>query len=106
MNVLAISGSLRDASINSAFCRAAARLARAPLRVAVYPGLGLLPLFNPDLEASPPLAARELRSAVTSADALIIASPEYAHGIPGALKNALDWLVSHEGIVDKPIALV
>jgi NAD(P)H-dependent FMN reductase len=106
MNVLAISGSLRQASINSAFCRAAARLARPPLRVSVFPGLGLLPLFNPDLEACPPDAVQELRSAVTRADALIIASPEYAHGIPGALKNALDWLVSHEGTVHKPIALV
>jgi NAD(P)H-dependent FMN reductase len=106
MNVLAISGSLRHASINSGFCRAAARLAPPPLQVSVFQGIGLLPLFNPDLEASPPAVVQHLRSAVGRADALIIASPEYAHGISGPLKNALDWLVSHEGTVHKPIALV
>ncbi len=106
MNVLAISGSLRAGSINSALCRAAARLAPPSLRISVLPGLGDLPLFNPDLEASAPGAVRGFRSAVAGADALIIASPEYAHGISGAMKNALDWLVSFEGTVGKPVALV
>lgn len=106
MQVLAFSGSLRAASINSAFCRAAARLARPPLQVSVFAGLGRLPLFNPDLEAAAPAAVQELRDAVSRADALIIASPEYAHGISGVMKNALDWLVSHEGAVGKPVALV
>src|SRR5215472_7489716 len=81
MNVLALPGSLRAASINAAFCRAASRLAPPPLRISVYAGLGELPLFNPDLEADPPRAVREFRDAVGSARALIIASPEYAHGI-------------------------
>lgn len=106
MHVLALSGSLRAASINSALCRAAARLAPAPMRVDVFDGIGALPLFNPDLEADPPAAVQALRHAVSRADALLIASPEYAHGISGVMKNALDWLVSHEGTVDKPIALV
>lgn len=106
MHVLALSGSLRAASINSAFCRAAARLARSPLQVSVFPGLGRLPLFNPDLETSAPGAVQELRDAVSRADALVIASPEYAHGISGVMKNALDWLVSHEGTVGKPVVLV
>ncbi|XHS76627.1 NADPH-dependent FMN reductase [Burkholderiaceae bacterium UC74_6] len=106
MHVLALSGSLRQASINSAFCRAAARLATAPLRVQVYAGLGALPLFNPDLEAQPPAAVQDLRAAVARADALLIASPEYAHGVSGVMKNALDWLVSDEGVVGKPVALV
>jgi chromate reductase, NAD(P)H dehydrogenase (quinone) len=103
---LAISGSLRTASINSAFCRAAAKLAAPPLQVIVFRELGHLPLFNPDLEADPPGAVVAFRNAVGKASALIIASPEYAHGISGVLKNALDWLVSYEGFVDKPIALV
>lgn len=103
---LALSGSLRAASINSAFCRAAARLAAPPLQVIVFGGLGHLPLFNPDLEADPPGTVVAFRNAVGKADALIIASPEYAHGISGVLKNALDWLVSYEGFVDKPIVLV
>jgi chromate reductase len=106
MKVLALSGSLRAASINSAFCRAASRLAPAPLEVSVYANLGELPLFNPDLEADPPRAVREFRDAIESAGALLIASPEYAHGISGVLKNALDWLVSFEGFIDKRVALV
>lgn len=106
MNVLAISGSLRTASINSAFCRAAARLAPAPLHVTVLAGLGALPLFNPDLEADPPSAVQDWRAAVGQADALLIASPEYAHGVSGVMKNALDWLVSFEGTVRKPVAIV
>jgi NAD(P)H-dependent FMN reductase len=106
VNVLAFSGSLRRQSINSAFCRAAARLAPAPMCITLFDGLGRLPLFNPDLEERPPEPVRRFRSAVNDADALLIASPEYAHGISGVMKNALDWLVSHEGTVFKPIALV
>jgi NAD(P)H-dependent FMN reductase len=106
MNVLAIPGSLRGASINAAFCRAASRLAPPPLRISVYAGLGALPLFNPDLEADPPRPVQEFRAAVANARALLIAGPEYAHGIAGVLKNALDWLVSFEGFIGKPVVLV
>ena len=106
IQVLAISGSLRQASINSALCRAAARLAPAELRITIFPGLGGLPLFNPDVEGDPPAAVEAFRLAVGNADALLIASPEYAHGISGPMKNALDWLVAFEGTVGKPIALI
>lgn len=106
MNVLAISGSLRKASINSAFCRAAARLAPSGVRVDVFSGLGNLPLFNPDRETVPPEVVQSFRESVGKADALLIASPEYAHGVSGAMKNALDWLVSFEGTIGKPVALV
>jgi chromate reductase, NAD(P)H dehydrogenase (quinone) len=106
MKVLAIPGSLRAASINAAFCRAAARLAPSPLQVSVFGGLRALPLFNPDLEANPPRPVQEFRASVADARALIIASPEYAHGISGVMKNALDWLVSFEGFIDKPVAIV
>lgn len=106
MKLLALAGSLRTHSINAAFCRAAAQLAPAGLTVAGYPGLGRLPLFNPDLETEPPAAVIELRVAVGAADALLIASPEYAHGVSGVMKNALDWLVSFEGFVGKPVAVV
>lgn len=106
MKLLALSGSLRAASINTAFCRAAARLAPPGARLDLYQGLGGLPLFNPDHESSPPPSVAALRAAVAGADALLIASPEYAHGISGVMKNALDWLVGHEGMVNKPIALV
>jgi len=106
MNILAIPGSLRRASINAAFCRATSRLAPPELSVVVYAGLGALPLFNPDAEQDPPGAVAAFREAVARSDALIIASPEYAHGISGVMKNALDWLVSFEGFISKPVAVV
>lgn len=110
LQVLAVAGSLRAASINAAFCRAAARLAgvhlQDRLQVQVFGGLGELPPFNPDLETDPPAAVRHWREQVDRADALLIASPEYAHGVSGVMKNALDWLVSFEGFVHKPVAVV
>lgn len=72
----------------------------------LYGAMGELPLFNPDLEVDPPLAVRALREAIAQADAVLIASPEYAHGVSGVMKNALDWLVSFEGFVAKPVAVV
>src|SRR4249920_3904910 len=106
MNVLALSGSLRAGSINSAFCRVVARLAPPTIRVTVFSGLGDLPLFNPDLEDGPPEPVRLFRSAILKSDALLIASPEYAHGISGVMKNALDWLVGDEDFAGKAVALV
>ena len=106
MNVLAISGSLRAASINSALLRAAARLAPPRMNVVGFAGVGALPLFNPDLEAAMPPEVTALRAAVASADALLIATPEYAHGVTGTIKNLLDWLVSFELFIAKPVALL
>jgi chromate reductase, NAD(P)H dehydrogenase (quinone) len=104
--VLALSGSLRAGSVNTALLRAAAAAAPEGINVCVFESLGELPLFNPDLEASDPAAVRRLREQIIGADALLIACPEYAHGVPGAMKNALDWMVSNESFVDKPIALI
>jgi NAD(P)H-dependent FMN reductase len=67
--------------------------------------MGRLPLFNPDDEVATPSAVQALRNAVAGADALLIASPEYAHGVSGTIKNALDWLVSFEPFVRKPVAV-
>ncbi|WP_211243350.1 NADPH-dependent FMN reductase [Chitiniphilus eburneus] len=106
MKILALSGSLRAASHNSALLRAMARLAPRGVEVSVYPGLGELPLFNPDLEASDPLPVATLRSHIVASDALLIASPEYAHGVTGVMKNALDWMVGCEAFVHKPVALL
>ena len=93
MNILAISGSLRAGSANTRVVEALPRLAEPGVVVSVYRGLGGLPLFNPDLEDPLPAPVAELRRAVGAADALVICSPEYAHGVAGAMKNALDWLV-------------
>lgn len=106
MRVLAISGSLRGESINSALCRTVATLAPPHASVAVYQGMAELPLFNPDHEPAPSIEVVRLRNAVAASDALLIASPEYAHGVTGVMKNALDWLVSFEGAVGKPVAVV
>lgn len=103
--ILAISGSLRAASINSALLRAAARLAPRDIHVKLLSGLGELPLFNPDLEPRRPARVAVYQAEVASADALVIASPEYAHGVTGTIKNALDWLVSFEPFVNKPVAV-
>lgn len=105
MKILAISGSLRAVSSNTALLRAAATLAPPGMEIAVYGGLGDLPHFNPDLEGNPPPAVTDFIARVREADGLLISSPEYAHGIPGATKNALDWLVSDEKFMGKPVAL-
>lgn len=107
--VLAISGSLRARSSNTEALRAVALLAPPHVRVTMYSELGALPQFNPDLDgegAVPPAPVAELRAHVAGADAMLICSPEYAHGVPGSLKNALDWLVSGSEIVHKPIGLI
>jgi chromate reductase, NAD(P)H dehydrogenase (quinone) len=106
MKVLALSGSLRSKSINSALLRAAARLAPAEMAVTVFNRLGELPLFNPDHEANPPVAVATFRSHVANADVLLVASPEYAHGITGTIKNALDWLVGFESFAYKSVAVL
>jgi NAD(P)H-dependent FMN reductase len=106
MKLSALCGSLRQASINAALLRAARRLAPPGMEVAIFDGIGALPLFNPDLESRLPAAVHALQAAVASADALLIASPEYAHGVTGTIKNALDWLVSFEPFVGKPVAVL
>lgn len=106
MKILAISGSLRAASHNTALLRAAARLVPADISIELYRDLGSLPLFNPDLEVDAPEVVVRLRDKLVAADAVLIASPEYAHGVTGAIKNALDWMVGSEAFVNKPVALL
>jgi chromate reductase len=103
--VLALVGSLRKASLNRAMLIMAATCAPPGLRVVVHPSLGDLPLFNPDLETDAPASVVRLQGLIAAADALLIASPEYAHGVSGVMKNALDWLVSSGVLVDKPVVL-
>ena len=104
---LTLCGSLRASSSNAALLDAVSILAPADVLVERYDGLAALPAFNPDDDIEPaPAAVSSLRACVASADALVISSPEYAHGVPGALKNALDWLVSGVEIYQKPIALL
>ena len=109
MRLLAISGSLRRASTNTAALEALARLAPEGVKVLVYGDLAKLPPFNPDddVEDRPkPEPVETLRALVGASDAIVIAAPEYAHGVPGVLKNALDWLVASETFAGKPVALI
>ncbi len=106
MNILALSGSLRAASENTRLLRALACLAPVEIGVVVYSGLEALPLFNPDVEFPNPPAVATLRGAINAADGVVIASPEYAHGVSAVIKNALDWMVGNESFVNKPVALL
>lgn len=106
VSLLAISGSLRRASLNSALLRAVVRLAPTDIKVTLFNGMGELPLFNPDIESPEPAVVAELRKHIVAADAVLIASPEYAHGVSGVMKNALDWMVGNESFVYKPVALL
>lgn len=106
IHVLGLCGSLRSASLNALLLRACARLPLMGVQLRLYPSLGALPLFNPDLESLNLAPVEALRSAINAADALLIASPEYAHGVSGVMKNALDWMVGNESFVHKPVALL
>lgn len=104
IRILAISGSLRPDSTNTRLLRAAAMLTPREVEISLYPGLGALPHFIPNMTPEPASVA-DLRARIRNSDGIVIASPEYAHGIAGVLKNALDWLVAAEEFVGKPVAL-
>jgi NAD(P)H-dependent FMN reductase len=109
MRVVAISGSLRAGSSNSAMLLAAASVAPKGLDIVVYEGIGALPHFNPDLDgegATAPGPVAAFRALLASAEGVVISSPEYAHGVPGSLKNALDWIVSSGEFMGKPTVLI
>lgn len=104
--VLTLSGSLRAASSNTALLQAAASLAPPQLVLHQYVAWGDMPAFNPDQESQAPASVEAFRDALRNADAVLIASPEYAHGVPGAFKNALDWVVGSGEFINKPVAAI
>lgn len=110
MRVLGISGSLRRDSYNSALLRAAAERLPAGVALEEYEGLREIPPYDSDLEEDGvPAAVEELRAAVRGADAVLVATPEYNHSIPGVLKNALDWVSRPAGessLMGKPAAAI
>ena len=90
--VLGIAGSLRSGSYNRSLLRAAAELGPPGMQVVMFERLGEIPLFNEDLEAKgDPKPVAALKTAIKEADALLFATPEYNYGVPGPLKNAIDW---------------
>lgn len=107
MRFLAISGSARAQSTNTALLHAVADIAGPGHDVSVFADLAALPVFSPDLEGSPlPPSVSHFVEAIGASDAVLVSSPEYVRAIPGGLKNAIDWLVSRFEIVEKPIALL
>src|SRR6185295_6490353 len=107
MNILAISGSTRAASANTALLHALARHAPRGVSVEVFDRVAGLPIFTPDREGPPaPPIVESFAAAVARADGIVIACPEYVRAIPGGMKNAIDWLVSRDEIIAKPIALI
>jgi len=107
MHILAISGSLRASSTNTTLMRATTRLAPEGMTFTIYDGLGDLPHFSPDLDGDEaPPAVDRLRRLLQDADGVLICTPEYAFGVPGSLKNALDWTVSSGEFMYKPTVAI
>jgi chromate reductase, NAD(P)H dehydrogenase (quinone) len=103
----ALCGSLRKVSTNRALLEALREIAPPDISVEICDLIGDLPIFNPDREVDDmPASVLALAAKIRAADGLVISSPEYARGIPGGLKNALDWLVSRDEIPHKPVMLV
>jgi chromate reductase, NAD(P)H dehydrogenase (quinone) len=107
LHFLALCGSLRKVSSNLALLQAALQLVPDGVRMIIADPLDRLPHFNPDLDAPPlPAAVERWRAEIAAADAIVICSPEYAFGVPGVLKNALDWLVPSGELYEKPVAVI
>ncbi|MBP0597994.1 NAD(P)H-dependent oxidoreductase [Herbaspirillum sp. LeCh32-8] len=107
MHILAISGSARKASTNTALLRAMQALAPAGMTLSVFDRIDSLPVFSPDAEGeATPAQVLALLAQLAAADGVIISSPEYVRAIPGGMKNAIDWMVSRDEIIGKPMALV
>jgi chromate reductase, NAD(P)H dehydrogenase (quinone) len=110
MRVLGLSGSLRRDSYNRRLLAAAARCLPPGVELEEWRGLERIPPYSADLDVDPaPVAVAELRAALAGADAVLIATPEYNHSIPGQLKNALDWAsrpFQHNALRAKPVAVI
>ena len=108
MRILAVCGSLQSQSGNLTLLNVAAASAPAGVGIVVFDGIRHLPHFNPDLEAStevPLPSVIEWRRVLGESDALLIASPEYGHSLPGALKNAIDWVIGSGELEGKVVGI-
>lgn len=109
ISILAIAGSLRKASYNKALLRAARQLAPATMRIEIF-DLAEIPLYNGDVEAEgDPKGVARFKAAIRAADGVLMATPEYNHGVPGVMKNAVDWASRpprEAPLGGKPVALI
>jgi chromate reductase, NAD(P)H dehydrogenase (quinone) len=107
MKILGISGSLRVSSSNTTILRSIAKLVPSNVRFSIYEGLGKLPHFNPELDTDKVIpSVQDWRERISESDLILFCTPEYAHGVPGVLKNGLDWIVSSGEFMDKPTAVI
>lgn len=105
--VLAICGSTKKTSLNLSLINALAEITKEQIRTEIFTGTDSLPHFNPELDNdTPPQAVVDFRNQLKEADGILICTPEYAMGVPGTLKNAIDWTVSSAEFYRKPVALV
>lgn len=106
-NILAISGSTRIHSSNLNLIKAIEKLYTDKISIKIYDGLLNLPQFNPDDDTkNPPAQVTDLRKQIKEANGILICTPEYAMGVPGSLKNLLDWTVSSSDFSNKPVAAI
>jgi chromate reductase, NAD(P)H dehydrogenase (quinone) len=107
MKILVIAGSVRETSKSSSLARAVATAADGDADVEIFPPLNSLPHFDPEVsDDSAADSVRDLRAKMSAAHGVVVVTPEYAHGYPGVLKNALDWLVGSGELAGKPLAMI
>jgi len=107
IQIIAISGSLRPGSANADILRIVGGMAGSNVVYTIYEGIGELPHFNPALDNDDSAETfNQFRTAINNADGVIICTPEYAFGVPGVLKNALDWTVFSGSFDKKPVAVI
>jgi chromate reductase, NAD(P)H dehydrogenase (quinone) len=107
IKVLAISGSTRESSSNLNLIKAISKIYSEELDIKIFKGLSGIPHFNPDLDnENAPEAVKDFRAELMQAHGILICTPEYAMGVPGTLKNAIDWTVSSMEFSHKPVALI
>jgi chromate reductase len=105
--VIAFPGSARKNSSNLRLIKAIEELTKDNFEINIFDDLTRLPHFNPDMDTDdPPEAVRSFRNILKDSDGVLICTPEYAMGVPGTLKNALDWTVSSGEFSDKPVAVI
>lgn len=106
-SILAISGSLREGSSNHNILQLLGKMIPDGIIYSIYDGIRNIPAFDPGIDNdNPPVQVTDFREKISQADGIIVCTPEYAFGVPGALKNALDWMVSSGSFSGKPTALI
>lgn len=106
-NIVAICGSTKASSSNLSLIRAIVKLNENDFNFKIISNIDSIPHFNPDLDNEmPPELVVNFRSILKSSDGILISTPEYAMGVPGTLKNAIDWTVSSCEFSHKPTALI